>query len=97
MTVDSEADLAVLVWMNPEAVNKPQKRLLETLTNRNSIAPLALPIRSLQLSLPNPIPATADTLQERILTSSKSEPLIIPLPLAKSHLGWTEFDIQNPE
>ena len=97
MTDLSESDLAVVVWMNPESPGRPQKRLLETLTSRESTAPLALPIRSLTLSLPNPIPATEDTLQERILTSSKEEPLIIPLTLARSHLGWTEFDIQTYE
>ena len=89
----TDSELAVLVWMNPEAATKPQKRLLETLTNRNSLTPLALPIRSLQLSLPNPVPATEASLQDRILSSSKEEPIIVPLSLAKSHLGWTEFEI----
>lgn len=97
MTENNEADLAVLVWMNPEAVNKPQKRLLETLTARDSLNPLALPLRSLQLTIPNPVPASEKDLADRLLTSSKSEPLIIPLPLAKSHLGWTDFDIQTHE
>lgn len=88
-----EEDLAVLVWIEPEALNRPQKRLLETITARNSTLPLALPIRSLRLSLSKAVLAEESTLQENILASSQNCPVIVPVPLAKSALGWTEFDI----
>lgn len=90
-------DLAIVVWIDPEAINRPQKRLLETLTNRNSRLPLAFPIRTLQLSLPYASTVTEDTMQERLLASTREHPVIIPISLARSSLGWTEFDIAGDE
>lgn len=90
-------DLAIVVWIDPDALDRPQKRLLETITSRNSRLPLAFPIRSLQLSLPYASTVTEDTLQEKMLASTKESPIIIPISLARSSLGWTEFDIAGEE
>lgn len=88
---------AVIVWISEEALNKPQKRLLETLTSRNSRLPLAFSVRTLQMSVPYATTADEETLQDSLLRSSKDNPVIIPISLARSSLGWTEFDIAGDE
>lgn len=87
----AEHELAVVVWLNPDHAKRPQARLLETLISHYSSNPMAFPIRSLQTTLPNPVIAYPETLAEQILRSSKEDPLIIPLPLARSELGWEDF------
>lgn len=84
---------AVIVWIGKEALNKPQKRLLETLTARDSRLPLAFSVRTLQTSVPYATTADEETLQDSLVRSSKDNPVIIPISLARSSLGWTEFDI----
>lgn len=91
----SESDLAVVIWLNPEKYERPQARLLETLTDRSSTDPMAFPIRSLQLTLPNPHIATETDIQDRILSSTRDDPVIVPLPLAITELGWTDFYVPS--
>ena len=91
----AESELAVLVWFNSGRLNRPNSRLLETLTDYSSPHPMAFPIRSLQLSLPEPHPATESDLQERLLASTKQVPVIVPIPIARKALGWDEFYIPS--
>lgn len=93
----SDHDAAVVVWLNPEVPNRPQKRLLETLTAPDSLVPLAFPIRSLRLTVTSARVAASSTLQDLILTSTKENPILVPVSLARSELGWTEFDFITPE
>lgn len=86
-------DLAVIVWLNPEAVVRPQKRLLETLTTYDGKNPVAFSLDSLKSALKNFEIATEETIQNKIMKSTKDFPLVVPLPLAISALGWTEFHI----
>lgn len=91
----SESDLAVVIWLNPGKFDRPQARLLETLTDRSSPHPMAFPIRSLQVSLPNPHVATAEDIQERIMSSTRENPVITPLTLARDELGWVDFYVPS--
>lgn len=88
-----ESDLAILVWINPEIKKNPQRRLLETVTSKESNLPMIFPIKFLQSSIPGAVLVTNKNLQIKILSSTEQNPLIISLPLARKHLGWTEFDV----
>lgn len=87
----TEKDLAVVVWLNPNHATRPQTRLLETITSRYSNNPMAFPTRSLQLTLKNPTIATVDNIADGLLAATQDTPLIVPLPLAREELGWTDF------
>ena len=91
----NEDDLSVVVWMNPEHAKKPQSRLLETLTSAYSLNPMAFPTRVLLLTLQSATLATSDLLAAQLLDATEDNPLVIPLTLAKSHLGWDEFYIPS--
>lgn len=91
----SESELAVLVWLNPEHPIKPQSRLLLTMTDAANPNPMAFPISSLrktpafsQCSLSSDASVADD-----VSASTPEAPAIIPLPVARGHLGWTEFFI----
>jgi hypothetical protein len=90
-----ESELAILVWMNPNLTAKPNSRLLATMTDKSSPNPVAFPIRmlrSMQELLRSAI-STDESLVDDIQKSTQDLPAIIPIPLARSHLGWTEFFI----
>jgi len=91
----NESELAVLVWLNPEHATKPQSRLLLTMTDTHNPNPMAFPINHLrktsafsQCSL-----STEDSVADDVSTSTPEAPAIIPLPVAKNHLGWVDFFI----
>jgi hypothetical protein len=89
------SELAILVWMNPDRDNKPQSRLLMTLTDRLSPHPMAFPLKTLQ-NTPEfascPL-ATPETLADLLVASTPTTPIIILLPIAQDQLGWTDFYI----
>jgi len=91
----NESELSVVIWLNPGRVDRPQARLLETLTDRSSPHPMAFPTASLQKTLTNPHPATLEDLQDRIIGSRREEPVIVPLPLAREELGWVDFYVPS--
>jgi hypothetical protein len=91
----SASDLAVLVWLNPKYRERSQKRLLETVTSKENSYPIAFPIKSLQFSLKEHALATEDNLHTIVLSSTQQNPVIIPIPLAESALGWTDFYIPS--
>lgn len=91
----TESELAVLVWLNPEQKNKPNARLLATFTDQKSPNPMAFPIKTLQSTseFVNSFLATEDSLAEDLLKSTSSTPVMVPLPLARTKLGWVHFFI----
>ena len=93
----SEEDLVVAVWSNPKKrKGRPNARILETLTSDKSPYPIAFPLATLQQikSWMYCTVATTSVDVDKFLTpelSSREKPILIPLPLAKSYLGWQEF------
>lgn len=92
----NEDELAIVVWINPKTKQSNQSRLLETMTAENSSLPMAFPLKSLSgdRNWKNAsFIHSKDEVFELILTSERSKPLIIPLPIAKASLGWEDFYI----
>lgn len=93
----SEEDLVIAVWANPKKQKgRPNARVLETMTSEKSSYPIAFPLATLQQikSWMYCQVATTSVDVEQFLTpelSSREKPVLIPLPLAKSYLGWQEF------
>ena len=90
-----ESELAVLVWMNPNLSSKPNSRLLATITDKSNPNPMAFPIRMIRLAHElSRIPISTDeTILSDIQNATQDLPSIIPITLARSQLGWTEFFI----
>ena len=92
-----EEDLVVAVWANPKKQKgRPNARRLETLISDASIHPVAMPLASLKKnkSWMHCSVATTSLDVDKFLTpelSSRENPILIPLPLAKSYLGWKNF------
>lgn len=91
----AESELAVLVWINPDQANRPNSRLLATLTDQSGPDPMVFPINMLKKSPEFAICAfsTLETIALDILNSNFHAPAVISLPLAREHLGWTDFYI----
>lgn len=94
-----EKDLVIAVWANPKKrKGRPNARLLETMTSDKSSYPLAFPLETLQKiqSWMYCLVATTSIEAELYLTpehSSRENPILIPISLAKSYLGWQDFYI----
>lgn len=86
-----ESELAVLVWTNPNLSDRPNSRPMATVTGKSSSNPIAYPIRHLRFSRIHV--STAESVSDDIQSSTQDSPVGIPLPIARSHLGWTEFFI----
>jgi hypothetical protein len=92
----SEEELAIVVWVNPKNKNSRQSRALETMTSENSRYPMAFPIKSLTSNRSWSKATLARTNEEVFELIQKTErtcPLLIPLSLAKTALGWENFYI----
>jgi hypothetical protein len=66
------------------------------MTAENSTLPMAFPIKSLiaDRNWQNAsLIRSKDDVFELVLTSERSKPLIVPLPIAKASLGWEDFYI----
>lgn len=89
----SESDLGLLVWLNPDFETKKQSRLLMTMTDYSSVHPMAFPINLIRINqIFSKCPlADAENLSNLLFTSSAECPVIVPLSLARSKLGWEEF------
>ena len=92
----SEEDLAVVIWSNPKISKRPQSRRLETMTSPRSSYPMAFPI-SLLIShhawKKFKVVKSPEDIDLLIGATSRQTPILVPLPLAKSYLGWDEFYI----
>jgi hypothetical protein len=93
----NEDDLAVVVWRNPKR-NASRSRALETMTSENSSFPMAFPIKSLTRNRSWKAAKTAHSSAEfltLIQATTRSAPVIVPLPVAKLALGWEDFYIPS--
>lgn len=90
-------DLVVAVWANPrKQKGRPNARTLETLISEASTHPIAMSLASLKAihSWKSCPVATTSIEIDFLLTpeiSSRENPILIPISLAKSYLGWQEF------
>jgi hypothetical protein len=94
----SESELAVVVWMNPRKNTARQARYLETMTAENSPLPMVFPIKALRADRAwekAKIALDGVDLTNKIMKSSRMEPIIVPIPLAKSYLGWDDFYVPS--
>jgi hypothetical protein len=94
----SEEDLAIVVWINPKSKSNRQSRALETMTSETSSFPMAFPLKSLtsNRSWRNAtIARTKEEVFELIQKTERTRPLLIPLSVAKTALGWEEFYIPS--
>lgn len=93
-----ESELAIVVWRNPKTKTSRQSRFLETMMSEKSSFPMAFPI-ALLTSNKNWGRATVirqgEDLFLKIADTDKNNPLIIPLPIAESALGWEDFYIPS--
>jgi hypothetical protein len=92
----TEDELGIVVWMNPKNKQSNQSRLLETMTAENSSLPMAFPLKALtkDYNWQNAsLIRSKDEVFGLIFATDRSKPLIIPLPIAKSALGWEDFYI----
>jgi hypothetical protein len=96
--VYNEEDLAVVVWLNPKNAKSKRARALETMTSENSRYPMAFPLTSLTAnrSWSNvSIARTKEEVYDLIQNTERTKPLLIPLSIAKSALGWENFYIPS--
>ena len=95
----SESELVIAIWINPKrAKARPNARPLETLTSEKSTFPIAFPLEKLQTiaSWMYCTVARESSEVDAVLTSGKAtrqSPLLVPVSLARSYLGWDEFYI----
>lgn len=89
-----ESELAIAVWRNPKTTKSTQARFFETMTAENSPHPMAFPIAMLKSrkEWSNAIYINSrDEFLDSLSVSSRSRPMVIPLPVAKDSLGWETF------
>jgi hypothetical protein len=91
----AESELAVIVWANPDQEHHANARLLVTVTDRKSPNPMAFPIKTLKdtSEFVNARYYNDDFATRELLGATLSAPAVIPLPLARKTLGWTDFYI----
>ena len=97
----SEEELVVAVWFNSKkATSRPNARRLETFTTESSHHPIAFPLETLQESHSWMYCSVAEDSQDLNTMlepgqATRDKPLLVPLSLAKSHLGWQDFYIPS--
>jgi hypothetical protein len=84
-------DLAVVVWRSRGG---PRSRRLEAVVSERTGLPVAFPLPVLAA---DPALSSATTATDRadllslVEGSDRSRPVVVPLPLARSALGWLSF------
>lgn len=94
----TEEELAIVVWMNPKTKNSKQSRALETMTSESSRYPMAFPIKSLTSNRSWKNATLAHSKEEvfdLIQKTERTRPLLVPLAIAKTALGWDNFYIPS--
>lgn len=97
----SEDQLVIAVWVNPKRANKrSQARLLETLTSEKSPIPIAFPLETLQTIeswMYSPVAKSVEDVDKLLVVdkTSREKPLLVPLSIARSYLGWDNFYIPS--
>lgn len=92
----SENELAVVVWRNPNQRKSRQARFLETMTAETSPHPMAFPISMLQSRKEWSRAMyihSRDEFVDSLSGSSRTKPLVVPIPVARESLGWDTFYI----
>ena len=92
----SEDELAIAVWRNPNQRKAKQARFFETMTADSSPHPMAFPIALLKTrkEWSNATYINSrDEFLDALSGSSRSRPLVIPIPIARDFLGWEAFYI----
>jgi hypothetical protein len=95
----SESELVIAIWTNPmRAKARPNARLLETLTSEKSTFPIAFPLEKLQTItswMYCVVVRDSHEVDSALAagTATREKPLLVPLSLARSYLGWEEFYI----
>lgn len=94
-----EDDFVVVIWANS---GTDSGRPFETMTKHNSRRPVAWRLSYLQGKYAAALPSAHLVFSEEDLrswmspplyaTSTRNSPLLLPLSLARSVLGWQEFD-----
>lgn len=94
-----DAEFVVVIWANQ---NSEGGRPFETMTKANSRLPVAWRLSLLQTKFAAALPSAHLIFSEEDLrswmvpplyaTSSRQSPLLLPVSLARSVLGWQEFD-----
>lgn len=90
--VYAESQLAIVVWKNQNG----RSRFLETMTSENSTFPMAFPIELLQKNKSwsrATLVRQDEDLFLKIPETDRESPLIVPLTVAQSALGWEDFYI----
>lgn len=94
----TEDQLSIVVWKNPKQKTGRQVRALETMTSEDSPYPMAFPtqsfIRNRSWAAATRVSSVEEAI-EVIPTSSRSKPVIIPLPIAKQTFGWDSFYVPS--
>ncbi len=96
-----ESDMVVAVWYNSKKEkSRPNARYLETITSSDSPYPVAFPLELIQKVQAWMYVDVAKSYEDidNILKNKKpfrEKPLLIPLPLAETYLGWDQFYIPN--
>jgi hypothetical protein len=96
---DNDADYVVVIWANASSEGG---RPFETMTKQGSRLPVAWRLDFLQGKYSGALPDAHLVFSEADLrswmspplymTSTKNSPLLLPIPLARSVLGWQDFD-----
>jgi len=96
-----DKDLVVAVWLNPEKQSsRPNARRLETITSKESPNPIAFPLNLLKKNKVwalCPVVAKVEDIDIWLTPkgASRKKPLLVPLTIAKSYLGWEDFHIPS--
>ena len=99
--VYEENQLVVAVWFNSKkSSSRPNARRLETFTTSSSYHPIAFPLETLRESkswMYCPVAKDSSDLNFMLEPgqATKDKPVLVPLTLAKSHLGWQDFYIPS--
>lgn len=99
-----DADLVIVLWSNAHSENG---RPFETLTRPHSSIPLAWQESFLQNKFSSLLPSVYTVFSDDDLRSwmspplagtvTREHPLLVPIHIARSVLGWHDFDVWKPE
>lgn len=96
-----EKDLVVAIWLNPKKQgSRPNARHLETITSKESSNPIAFPLKLLKNNKVwalCPVVIKTEDIDVWLTPkgASRERPLLVPLTIAKSYLGWEDFYIPS--
>ena len=103
----NEDDLVVVVWANPAYLSGSSERVFETISKQGSRFPVVWRHSYLKTKYAGLLPAAYTVFSDEDLrswmcqpllgTCSRQNPLLVPLPIVRSVLGWQDFDVWEGE